>query len=202
MLSAPFAGLASLIPRPAFDHLLACVCGQPTLPPHRGHPLDCTPSYSAGHSVVAPDSLVLGMTCSVIEEHDYLQSLTLPQPLQGSETEALEMAWTSRYKPVLPPIEWQMAVAMSLHPRLGGDSHLHRLESLMVRFAGFCAYFARARVFLWSGSRCARGRSRAVVGRCLTQIILLSSVAQIKDIVERTSSQFELRLTPDKLEVD
>ena len=154
-------------------HLLACACGLPCF-------------------VVARDSLVLGMVCRVIAEHDYLQSLTLPQPLQSCDTEALEMAWASRHKPVLPPIEWQLAIAMSLHPRLGGDSHLHRLEALMVHFAGFCAYFARARVFLWSGSRCARGRSRAVVGRCL--MCFCSSVSQIKDIVERTSSEFELRL--------
>jgi hypothetical protein len=163
------------------------------------HPLDCTAS-SSEHYVVAPDSLVLDMTCSVIEEHDYLQSLTLPQPLQGSDTEALELAWASRYKPVLPPIEWQMAVAMSLHPRLGGDSHLNRLESLMVRFAGFCACLHAHACF--SGvDHDVQEDEAGLVGSCLNPNFPSSSVAQIKDIVERTSSQFELRLTPDKLEV-
>ena len=138
MLSAPVSALASPLPRAAF-HLLACPCDLFRILPHLfsilPHPLDCITCPFSGHYVMDPDSPVLGMTCSVIETHDYLQSLTLPQPLQGSDTEALEMAWASRNKPVLPPIEWQMAVAMSLHPRLGGDSHLHRLESLMVRFA-------------------------------------------------------------------
>ena len=81
----------------------------------------------------------------MIEETDYLQTLSLPQPVRSQNGvidnhSSLEMSWATRQALVHQPIEWQLAVAMAGHERLGAVSPLNCLEDLMVRFVrAFCA---------------------------------------------------------------
>lgn len=71
--------------------------------------------------------------CSVIADTDYLHTLRLPEPVRREDMERLQISGAQREKLVLQPIEWQMAVAMALHPRLGANSPLHCLEALMIK---------------------------------------------------------------------
>ena len=63
----------------------------------------------------------------VIQTHRYLQKLTLPRPVTTTMVSALEEAHSSRQKAVLPPVNWQLAMCMSMHPRLGARSLLRHL---------------------------------------------------------------------------
>lgn len=89
----------------------------------------------------------------MIADTDYLHTLRLPEPVRREDMERLQISGAQREKLVLQPIEWQMAVAMALHPRLGANSPLHCLEALMVRLCGFL----RVHVIAWCECVCMYG---------------------------------------------
>lgn len=70
---------------------------------------------------------------TVIETHRFLQTLTLPRPVAAVDSMMLEQAALQRVEPILPPVDWQLTIAMSCHMRLGADSALHQLPESLVQ---------------------------------------------------------------------